>query len=140
MNNIRESVHDLYDESIDLHGEMQEVIEHFDFCAIDFQYDISSNLDRKMKYSILAIQKEALSNIIKHSNATQCRIVFIEHPGLFQLLIEDNGTKKGSSDHTGIGTQNIKDRVSNLKGTLNISNEKGYRIFISIPKRNEADR
>jgi len=34
----------------------------------------------------------------------------------------------------GIGLKNITDRVNSLNGNIHISNEKGFIVFISIPK------
>ena len=35
---------------------------------------------------------------------------------------------------TGIGLKNMQERVSTLNGTLRIESEKGFRIFVVIPK------
>jgi signal transduction histidine kinase len=35
----------------------------------------------------------------------------------------------------GIGLKNIEDRVAAAGGNVNISTGKGFRIFVSIPKR-----
>ena len=75
-----------------------------------------------------------MSNIIKHSNATNVSIVLREHPALFQLIIKDNGTQSIYKSDNGIGLKNISDRVFAFNGNVNISSDKGFRIFISIPK------
>ena len=67
MNNIRESVHDLHDESIDLKASIEDLLNELrgNFaCKLD--YDISKTIDRKYKYAIIGIVREAVSNIIKH--------------------------------------------------------------------------
>lgn len=143
MTSIRESVHDLHDESIDLDSEIKQLLEHFTLCPVQYTYQIHSELSRKIKYSLLAIIKEALSNILNHSNATDVTLYLQEHPGLYQLLIHDNGTNISISSEGGIGLNNISDRVTGMNGTLNIDKTNGYRIFISIPKerieKNESD-
>lgn len=80
-----------------------------------------------------------MNNIIKHSNATQVQITVREHPSFYQLLITDNGSVKAPEGMTetatdGMGLQNMRDRVEALHGILHISDQQGYRIFISIPK------
>ena len=94
---------------------------------------MSRELPREVKYSFISITKEALSNIIKHSNATHVTIIMREHPALYQLLIEDNGTALSPSG-TGIGLVNMKDRIQSLKGNIQIQTDKGFKIFITIPK------
>lgn len=134
MDNIRTSVHDLYDESIDLNTEIVKLIEKFNFCPVTLEYNIGSNPGRKMKLAFLAIIGEALSNVAKHSDATAVNIALNEHPAMFQLVIKDNGTKKYASDGSGIGLSNIKSRINGLGGIINISGENGFKIFITVPK------
>jgi signal transduction histidine kinase len=135
MDSIRNSVHDLHDESVDLYTEIKSLINNFNFCHIDFDYDIESNLEKNLKYCFISVTKEALSNIIRHSNATKASIILHEHPALFQLIIQDNGKQSSYKSENGIGIKNISDRVSSLNGNVNISTDKGFRIFISIPKK-----
>lgn len=134
MDSIRNSVHDLHDESIDLHTEIQTLINDFKFCFVELDYDIESSLEKNLKYCFLSVTKEALSNIIKHSNATKVSIILREHPALFQLIIKDNGRKSIYKSGNGIGPKNISDRVSAFNGNVNISDNNGFRIFISISK------
>ncbi len=159
MNNIRESVHDLHDESIDLKQVISDIMEELKDsfnCSID--YDMSKDVDRKYKYAIIGIVKEAVSNIIKHSKSDNVDIVIREHPGMYQLIVHDylnkkvsgndsgkenfeTGTKKlleinegNAGKSSGIGLQNMQDRVSALKGNISIDTKNGYKIFITFPK------
>ena len=134
MNSIRNSVHDLHDDSIDLQIEIQKLINNFSFCTVNFNYNIISSLEQKLKYTFITIIKEAFANIIKHSNATKVDIYLNEHPAFYQLIVKDNGSNITYNNDNGIGLQNIRDRVTALNGSLNISVDDGFRIFISIPK------
>lgn len=136
MDSIRISVHDLYEESMDLQSEIQKLISNFKFCFVEFDYDIEATLEKNIKYCFIAVTKEALSNIINHSNATKVSIIMREHPALYQLVIHDNGSNSTYKSENGIGLKNIADRVAAVGGNLNISTDKGFRIFISIPKNN----
>lgn len=135
MDSVRASVHDLHDQAIDLQTEIEKIIHSFEFCPIKFDYDIETNLDKNIKYCFIAITKEALSNIAKHSNCTNASVIIREHPALYQLVIEDNGTNSNYNSENGIGIKNMTDRVATVGGNLNISTQKGFRIFISIPKK-----
>ena len=135
MTNVRESVHDLHDESINLKEALTGLTDTFTFCPIHLDYDMGYDVPRVIKYSFITIVKEALNNIIRHSNATDVHIIVREHPGLYQLVIEDNGTVK--SRGSGLGLTNMKDRVETLRGTMQLQTEKGFRIFITIPKRED---
>ena len=135
MDSIRESIHNIHDDSVDLYAKLDSLIRDFSFCKAILDYKIEEDLSTKAKYSIIFIVKEALSNVIKHSNATIISIRLIEHPGLYQLIIQDNGSLKTDNvSSSGIGLSSIEERILTLGGQYNISNENGFRIFISIPK------
>lgn len=137
MNNIRNSVHDLHDESIDLQNALQGLVDSFTFCPVHFQCDISKQIPKNVKYCFLAITKEGMNNIMRHSNASRVTLTVKEHPAFYQLLIEDNGTTSLHSDNVsdnGMGISNMKERAEALHGILHISTENGFRIFVSIPK------
>lgn len=144
MDNIRNSVHDLHDESIDLSAVLNSLAENFNFCPVSFKCSLNNEVPMDVKYCFIAITKEALNNIMRHSNATNACIVLKEHPAFFRLLIEDNGntgntflnenTDMYSGKSSGIGLSNMRERVEALRGIINISSEKGFRIIVSIPK------
>ena len=83
---------------------------------------------------MIAIVKEAMANIIKHSNATKVSVMLREHPGFYQLLIEDNGTQSSESDTPGIGLTNMRQRVEALGGNIHFRTEAGFAIMVSIRK------
>lgn len=139
MTSIRNSVHDLHDESIDMKEAMTNLVEQFTFCPVSLQCEISRQTPKAVKYCLLTIVKEGLNNIVKHSNATMVHITVMEHPEFYQLMIEDNGTSAmaQSSDteiSSGIGLSSMQERVRSLNGIIHIHNENGFRIFVSIPK------
>ena len=148
MNSIRSSVHDLHDDAVDLEDAIKGLVKDFTFCPTALTYDMSRQVPREVKYSLISITKEGLSNVMRHSNADSVNILLREHPALYQLCIEDNGTSRNEipdiqtesdSDKMnnisdGMGLSNIRDRVKSLGGTVQITQEKGFRIFITIPK------
>jgi signal transduction histidine kinase len=146
MDSIRNSIHNMHEESIDLYTQIEIVVKEFTFCNINFEYDLKATPDTKLKYTFIAIIKEALSNIMKHSNATKVMVVLREHPAMYQLIISDNGTMdinkkevlnkiiQNQLYYEGIGLRNITDRVKSFQGNININLNDGFQIFITIPK------
>ncbi len=134
MDNVRSSVHDLHDDSIDLENALKDMLIDFTFCETKLSYSASKNILANVKYCFIAVVKEALHNVVRHSNATLVKVTIKEHPAFYQLLIEDNGRIKSSNKPAGIGLTNMKDRVVALNGIIRITNEQGFRIFISVPK------
>ena len=148
MNSIRSSVHDLHDDAIDLEDAIKGLVKDFTFCPVNLTYDMSRQIPREVKYSLISITKEGLSNVMRHSNADSVDILLREHPALYQLCIEDNGTpengipdiqtgsdsNKAKNTSGGMGLSNIRDRAKALDGTVQITQENGFRIFVTIPK------
>lgn len=162
MTNVRQSVHDLHDESVNLKEVMESLAAEFSFCPVQLTYDMGYDIPKEIKYSFIAITKEALNNVMRHSNADEVKILVREHPWLYQLIIEDNGTsderiqpdgdqkeyaeresagktgdtrKTENTESSGIGIRNMKERVRMLGGTMQIQKENGFRIFITVPKQ-----
>lgn len=141
MNSIRNSVHDLRNESIDLAEQLNRVISSCTGFEVRLEYDISDRAHARLKYAVIAIVKEALANVTKHSDAKAVRIMVFEHPRIIQLIISDNGTriKESFENSAGMGIENIRQRVKSLNGSLNIKTGNGFSIFVSFPKIDEMN-
>ena len=139
MTSVRESVHDLHDEAINLKEVLESLTGEYTFCQARLVYDMGYEVPREIRYGFIAIVKEALNNVMKHSNATWVQEVAREHPGMYQLVIEDNGTSGIGRKHDGygggIGIRNMKERVDTFGGNLEIQTQKGWRIHITVPKK-----
>lgn len=137
MDSIRNSVHGLRDESVDLYASIRMMTEqlHYD-TTVD--YDVTEDLPNDIKYCFLAVLKESLTNISRHSDASRIKISVQEHPALYQLLIHDNGTKKTPQGRGGMGLSNMEERVSAFNGNFSVAYQNGFRIFITIPKQEDS--
>ena len=79
--------------------------------------------------------------MVRHSNATRVTLYCCEHPGFYQMLVEDNGTQIAVDESRieretvgGIGLSNMRERVEALGGMISFRTEKGFAIHISVPK------
>ncbi len=134
MDQIRLSVHGLYAESLDLKIQLEKLTADFTFCQINLDYRFEESPSQEISNCFLAIIKEGLHNIIRHSNASKAHLTLIEHPALYQVILHDNGTKPSENLRRGLGLQSIADRVTNLNGNFVTSWDNGFRLFIAIPK------
>ncbi len=91
-------------------------------------------LPQNYRKDILLIFKEAINNIVKHSNATEVKIDFIKSDQNVQLVIQDNGRWKqnGHSISSGTGTKSMEQRAQNNGGYLSIDKETS-KITMTIP-------
>ena len=132
MDSNRDSVHNLHDESVNLKLRLEALINGFEFCHVTMRYD-AGELPVGLRICFVAVVREALSNIARHSNATEAVVAVIEHPAFCQLIIKDNGTVNPDGTVNGIGLQNMADRVNAFGGIFRTEFDNGFRIFISVP-------
>lgn len=144
MLNIRRSVHELHDDSIDISIMTNELLrtlpERFEkVCKTSIESAISSEL----KNAVLSIIKEAITNIVKYSDGDKVTVEIIEHTAFWRIYISDNGKNEvkeydsfyRDSVDKGIGLSNIYTRVKKLGGRVNInSDENGFYVLATINK------
>ncbi len=133
MTSIRNSVHNLHNEALDLKKTINNLAKNNERFTTTLEYDVDGEISMKIKYCIIAVITEGYQNANKHSNGDKVDIVVREHPGMYQLIFQDNGICKGVKE-SGIGLHNMEERVRELGGTISFLADKGFRIFISIPK------
>ena len=133
MTSIRNSVHNLHNDSVDLKRSICELIERNDNVKTSFDYDVNSEVPIKIKYCFISIITEAYENFRKHSDGDAVVLSLVEHPAFYRLVFSDNGSG-GSVKESGIGLHNMQARVLEAGGILTINSEHGFRIFVSIPK------
>lgn len=135
MTSIRNSVHNLHQDTIDIKHTIENIIQSIPDRNIKLDYQIDTFLPQNIQYAFIAIIREALNNVTKHSNADQVSIQIREQPALFQLLIHDNGTDIGEICPTGIGLTGMQERIHSLNGNIHFSTKEGFQIFISVMKK-----
>jgi len=140
MDSIRSSVHNLYEESLDLQVSIAALLNEYPGYEMHFTYELSEDLSKELKYCFLTVVKEALSNIGKHSNADVIQLTMKEFTDLYQLSIRDNGTAYNNEHQNGMGLESMKERVEAFNGNMNVKYQKGFHIFITIPKQGANKR
>jgi two-component system, NarL family, sensor kinase len=104
-----------------------------------FINNITSDIPQEIALQIYRIIQESCSNIIKHSEATEVHIELITKDNSIVLSVQDNGvgfqTELVQIHSKGFGLENIRRRVENIDGSIQIHSHpgKGTEIFIQIP-------
>lgn len=137
MTSIRKSVHNLHDNAILLENTIKELIKPLKKeYIVKLDMDISEDLSKEIKYCIIGIVKEAISNIICHSSADTVNILICEHPAFYQIVVYDNGKNNNKPIENGMGIENMKTRAEKLNGIFKYYiTDDGFKIFSSIPKK-----
>lgn len=80
--------------------------------------------------------REAVTNIVRHAQATHCRIGFTTSvDGYHSLLISDDGAHpKLQEVHEGNGLRGMRERIQSLGGRLSITTNPGVTLLIELPQ------
>lgn len=98
----------------------------------------ADKLEETKEIVLYRIVQELVNNALKHASGTQIIIQFSYQNEKLELLVEDNGkgfNLENLNQKDGIGLNGVKNRVSYLKGEINIESQpnEGTTITISIP-------
>ena len=95
-------------------------------------------IDAESRRNIFLVCKESLNNIYKHSNAKNVKISFFHEGEFLHVVISDDGCGIPENSVTGNGLINMKERVEEIHGELNVSsNNRGTSIHIKLKKDKE---
>jgi len=104
--------------------------------------DLPERLPREVELAAYRIVQEAITNVGKHANATQCHVHLTHLTDRLLIEIEDDGVGFGgdaeaSAIGRGLGLISVRERVSRLGGTFNILSApgQGTRLIVSLPER-----
>lgn len=75
--------------------------------------------------------REAVTNVVRHAQASTCRLKFQAEDGRRSLLIEDDGSH--AIQREGNGLRGMRERVESLGGTLLLERDHGTRLVIELP-------
>lgn len=133
MEEVRNSLHNLHNESISLKAEIEELTgplaEGYEV-AVDLQMDEEVPLE--IKRAVLSMLRESLTNISKHSDADTIRISVRELPQHYTASVKDNGTQKDIK--SGLGLVSMEEMARSLGGALSKGWSDGFYVHLTLPK------
>ncbi|GAB4550186.1 MAG: hypothetical protein OHK0023_15680 [Anaerolineae bacterium] len=126
--------------SLTLREQMDDIAERFrQVTDARLVMDISPNLTQLSEahlHALLQITREALSNVVRHAHATEVYVDLHETPTHITLVVADNGIGfEPMQVPPGIGIRNIRQRVSQLNGTVELESRigRGATLTIALP-------
>jgi len=98
-----------------------------------FELD-SSKINSSQAETIFRCVQEAVTNCIKHGNASQLKIKLYNDDSYVNLTLSDNGNSCGDVK-LGNGLAGMNERVRNINGTVDFSNNaEGFCLFVRFPE------
>jgi signal transduction histidine kinase len=89
-----------------------------------------------VKHALLRITQEACTNAVRHGNTRRLAVSLVRRDGHIELAVRDTGSGfDPASPNAGAGLRNIRDRVAELGGTLNIDSAPGHgtAVIVRVP-------
>lgn len=144
MAKMRASVHDLHDDSIDLRKNFEDIMGELKDYSVSTELDFDEEYPTDVKLSLIGILKEAVTNILKHSNGDTISVILHRNYSFCTLSVTDNGTMTSEEkeavamgDSGGIGLNNIKNRAHALGGEAYFYTNDGFTVFARLPLKEE---
>ncbi|SDE80264.1 Signal transduction histidine kinase [Ulvibacter litoralis] len=139
MRDLVWSIDNRRERTSDLLERMEELADELLFPKnISFHLE-KNNLNFNKKLSITAkqhlffIYKEAVTNILRHSNAKNVFVKFTNQNGFGKVIISDDGTINKTNKSTGFGLANMTLRAKKMNATINFIKEDGFEIHLKLP-------
>ena len=84
--------------------------------------------------------REAVTNILRHANASCCEVMMALESGMVVLRVRDDGATlaKGDAVPHGNGLSGMKERVAALGGRMALRVERGLTLELSLPLKELA--
>lgn len=125
-----------------LHGAVEEMLRHYDSgsgCRFAFHSEGDfSRLGNELAISAYRIVQEALSNVMKHADASfaQVSLVLDEDENVLRIAVEDDGQGfEPALRSEGIGIIGMRERVYALRGAIAVHSapQRGTTVAITLP-------
>ncbi len=132
---VRKTVRSIRDEEFSLEQSVQAMTERIGRQQkIDFDVRIDdSNLSPPCRHNLLMIMQECLTNVQRHSRASQVSIELDSSTRQARLTVKDNGVGfRKDMTGTGCGIKGMQERVVSLGGVLNIMSGPGEGTAITV--------
>ncbi|MEZ4790853.1 MAG: sensor histidine kinase [Flavobacteriales bacterium] len=96
-------------------------------------FGLEKPLERGVEIAVYRIVQEAVSNVLKHAQASELSIAVTHAPGRLSVLVGDNGTGfDTNATSSGVGLTNIRSRAAALGAQVQIDSAPGKGTTVSV--------
>lgn len=121
---IRQMVYNLRPPMLDELG-LVGAIKNFRFQGAEINFVVTApeplpKLPAAVEVAVYRIASEAVHNVVKHAQASECQVSIEVGDGFLQLSVTDNGRYLPKDYQAGVGLNSMKERAAELGGALSI--------------------
>jgi two-component system sensor histidine kinase DesK len=120
-----------------LKAEINKTRQMLDAAGISFSCETQPPRLPATEEAVLSlIVREAVTNIVRHSQAKECKVEFQNTNSGTTLIIQDDGC--GDIKAEGNGIRGIRERVEALGGSFELRSKRGTTLSVKLPRINGA--
>lgn len=113
-------------------GELQRARRALSASGVSLDVDVETiSVVPKLETALALVLREAVTNVMRHANASACRIGLHGVDATLTLTVQDNGV--GGVRRSGSGLAGMRERVNSAGGRLDIDSTDGVTIRASFP-------
>jgi signal transduction histidine kinase len=123
-------------------ADLPDLIEKVRSTGLVVELQLPNDLEaipRQTGAAVYRITREALTNVVRHANASNASVQVDHHDGRVQVAIRDDGAGagnvRGPDSGTGHGITGMRERAEALGGTLTAgsASDGGFLVIASLP-------
>ncbi|WP_297732508.1 sensor histidine kinase [uncultured Maricaulis sp.] len=107
---------------------------------LEGEEDTDDRLSDSASTALAMVTREAVTNIIRHANASRAKLGFFRQDDAVRLMIRDNG--RGGADPNGGGLSGLRARLEGLGGALEVgpvNRDEGTLLTARLPDQAESE-
>jgi signal transduction histidine kinase len=138
---VRRLVYGLRPPALDdlgLVGALEQSVARYEGNGIRFTFDVPAPLPAlpaAVETAVFRIAQEALTNVVRHAQATACTIRLVCEGDALRLVIADNGQGLSITSSSGVGLHSMRERAAELNGqcVLESNPQGGTKVNARLP-------
>lgn len=138
---VRRLVYDLRPPALDdlgLVGALQQTASRYESASLRFAFDVPKalpELPAAVETATYRIAQEAMTNVVRHAQATYCKVSLHHEKHDIVIEIQDNGIGLSTEHPVGIGLKAMSERATELNGQCIVESvgEGGTRVQARLP-------
>ncbi|OJD70229.1 sensor histidine kinase [Bacillus sp. NH11B] len=135
LKQLRELISDMRMITVEEELEQIKAILQAATIELEIKQETSASSLSPIEQNILGMcLREAVTNVVKHSKATECIVSILESQGELILKVEDNGVGLENQNHDGNGIRGMKERIALIDGVVELDTiNPGMLLTVKVP-------
>ena len=90
--------------------------------------ELATDIQNTVSYCL----RESVTNVIRHSKASHCKITIVKDADSYCFIVEDDG-KGMNGSVCGNGLTGLQERIESIRGKLEFTQKNGTKVLFTVP-------